>query len=491
MWATERFGLSTVWAALFAACLLSACGGSRALPSGNAPAQFQSFRQSFSQPDRITTDTATSSVSCVGSNPNVRAANKPHGMYVWNPNHFSTFVQTSLLSVIGNDHTLCGVSFVINWRDVNPARGVYDWSYVDGSVAPPNVPSPAPDATVMPTNIAAPYATAGLRVNLLFADGPEIGAVNDVTPSYVTDPVSAGGDGVPVISCSPMPGKPGLPSQPYYPDPTFEADWATFIAAAVAHFSGESPISANIGYMRFAQGFGTEALPGHGYDGQKGSSNWSALQPACMDAWTSSSLSPPLTVATWKTHSLHVIQAISSAVEAAGSSKQMMIALNGYTGDVRQPIGSFSGYELPNAVAAAAAASGIGFGTENLGDTNPVIKACSESHSSANLYWCAPVHASFADIVPIEFQTITETTPGESKNGSLNIQTILKYAIHNKAQILELYPSEWLRANGLPPSQGASAPRPLVATNYRCAMYKAAAVLGLTAPTTPPCNGTY
>lgn len=483
-----------VWSALFAGCLLSACGGSRTLPSNSAPLQTQSFSQSVNLPDREPVDMAAtppSAVSCTGPDPNIRVPNAPHGMYVWNPNHFGAFIETSLLKVIGTDPTLCGVSFVINWRDVNPARGVYDWSYVDGSAPPPNVPTPAPGASPMPTNIAYPYFHAGLRVNLLFADGPEIGSVNDVTPDYVTDPVSAGGDGVPMINCSPMPGKPSIPSQPYYPNATFEADWATFIAAAVAHFSGESPISPNVGYMRFGQGFGTEELPGHGYDGGKGSSTWSAQQPGCMDAWTSTSLTPPLTVASWKTHSLHVVQAIASAAQAAGSTKQMMIALNAYTGDTRQPIGSFGGYELTNAVAAAAAGSGIGFGTENLGDTNPVIKPCSESRSSPNLYWCPPVRAPFANSVPIEFQTITETTPGTSKNGSLNIQTILKYAINNKAQILELYPSEWLRSNGLPPSQGAPAPHPVTASNYHCAMYKAAAVLGLAAPTSAPCIGSY
>ena len=288
-------------------------------------------------------------------------------MYVWNPNHFGPFVENALAEhVIGKDHTLCGVSFVINWRDVNPARGVYDWSYVDGSAPPPGVPTPAPGATVMPTNIAAPYTSAGLRINLLFADGPEIGPTNDVTPDFVTDPVSEGGDGVPVISCSPVAKKPPLPPQPYYPNPTFEADWATFIAAAVAHFSNESPISPNVGYMRFAQGFGTEALPGHGYDGESGSSDWSAQQKACEDAWTNPNLTPPLTPASWKTHSLHVVQAIESAVEAAGSTKQMMIALNGFTGDARQSIGSYTGYVIPNTVAAAAAADGFGFGTENL-----------------------------------------------------------------------------------------------------------------------------
>ena len=115
-----------VWSALFAGCLLSACVGSRTLPSNSAPLQTQSFSQSVNLPDREPVDMAAtppSAVSCTGPDPNIRVPNAPHGMYVWNPNHFGPFIETSLLKVIGTDPTLCGVSFVINWRDVNPARG--------------------------------------------------------------------------------------------------------------------------------------------------------------------------------------------------------------------------------------------------------------------------------------------------------------------------------------------------------------------------------
>jgi hypothetical protein len=475
--------LTLFWPALLALAVLCACGGTggsvapatsgksvapAGRPADSATAAFGVLKTPPPAP-------TPSTPGCTGFDGAVRASGKTHGMFVWNPNHFGPYVERTMPDVIKRDRALCGVSFVINWRDVNPAKGVYDWSYVDGSTPPPGVPPLAPGASPQPTNIASPYVEYGLRVNLLFADGPELGSdpdltVNDVTPDYVTASVHSGGDGVPIVACS------GLPNQPYYPNAKFEADWAAFITAAVQHFSNDSPIEANIGYMRFGQGFGTEDEPGHGYDGETGSSDWTTTQPACQNAWYSNALVPPLSVATWKTHSLHVLQAIAAAKEQAGSNKQMMIALNGIYQDTNDYIGKYFGYTSTNAVAQVAAEDGVGFGTENLGDTSPPTKPCT-SYSS-DLYWCAPVYAPWAYHVPIEFQTITSTTPSGS-GSELNITTILQYAIDNNAQILELYPSEWLYATGHAPSGSGTAPTKAVEATYACALFKAGQTLGL------------
>lgn len=414
----------------------------------------------------VGTAAPASAVSCTGADPNVRASSKPHGMYVWNPNHFSKTVSDEVAALAGHDPTLCGASFVINWDDVNPTRGTYNWQFVE--------------------NLAQPYVTAHLRVNLLFADGAEVGT-DPVVPSWVTSPVSSGGDGVPSIACAPQPGGPSLPLQPYYPDPTFEADWSAFIKAAVAYFSTTSPIAPNVGYMRFGQGFGTEDEPGHGYDG--GSSNgpgatWSALQPDCQNAWYSTARTPALNPATWDTHSKNIVNAIAAAASAAGSTKQMMVALNGFNADTSAVLAGFNGFTIPNDVSQTAASNGIGFGTENLGDTSPATSPC--GGSSSNLYWCGPVNAPFAAAVPIEFQPITATT----SSSSLDISTFLPYAIANHAQILELYPSEWLTANGVAPSGGAAVPTAAVQAKYRCALYSAGLILGLAAvspPVAAPC----
>ncbi len=408
---------------------------------------------------------AQSAVACTGTDPNVRVPGKPHGMYVWNVNHFGKAISDEIAALAGKDPTLCGASFVINWADVNGTRGMYNWKLVE--------------------DLAAPYVAAHLRVNLLFADGAETGPA-DVTPTWVTDPVASGGDGVPSIACAPLAGQPAVPLQPYYPDATFEADWATFIKAAVAYFSSTSSIAQNIGYMRFGQGFGTEAEPGHGYDGGTTAPNgtWSAMQPDCQNAWYSTSLTPALSPATWEAHSKNIVTAIAAAASAAGSTKQMMIALNGFTGDTSATLAGFNGYTIPNDVSAFAAANGIGFGTENIGDTSPATSPC--GGTSTNLYWCGPVNAPYASAVPIEFQPITATTTGSN----LDISTLLPYALSNHAQILELYPSEWLAANGIAPSAGASVPSAATQAKYKCALYSAALVLGVAAvspPVAAPC----
>ena len=404
----------------------------------------------------VGTAAAQTAVGCSGTDPNVRAPGKPHGMYVWNPNHFSKTVSDEVAALAGKDPSLCGASFVINWADVNGTRGTYNWQYVE--------------------NLATPYVTAHLRVNLLFADGAETGT-DVVTPAWVTDPVSSGGDGVPSIACAPLAGQPAVPLQPYYPNATFESDWSTFIKAAVAYFSTASPIAGNIGYMRFGQGFGTEAEPGHGYDGGTGNgpaATWSAIQPDCQNAWYSTALTPPLSPATWEAHGKNIVNAIAAAATAAGSTKQMMIALNGFNADTQAMLAGFNGYTIPNDVSALAASNGIGFGTENLGDTSPAVSPC--GGSSSNLYWCGPVNAPYASAVPIEFQPITATT----SSSSLDIaRTLLPYALGNHAQILELYPSEWLTANGLAPSASASVPSAATQAKYKCALYSAGLVLGL------------
>ncbi|HEV8021772.1 MAG TPA: hypothetical protein VGP41_10940, partial [Candidatus Lustribacter sp.] len=68
---------------------------------------------------------------------------------------------------------------------------------------------------------------------------------------------------------------------------------------------------------------------------------------------------------------------------------------------------------------------------------------------------------------------------------NLDISTFLPYAISNHAQILELYPAEFLTANGIAPSDGAAVPSAAVQAKYRCALYSAGLVLGL-ATVSPP-----
>lgn len=365
---------------------------------------------------------------CKGNNPRVAVPGGPHGMYVWNPNHRSAAYQTALANdVIGKDPTLCGASLVIYWSDVEPKKGVFDWSAV--------------------TTAAKPYTDAGLTVNLLFQDTTE-GPVNTVTPAWVTDPVSKGGDGVPTVSCA------NQPTIPVYFNATYEADWSAFIAAAVQQFSfSNSPLAASVGYMRFATAGGAEALAPPGYnDGGP-----------CEALWTAAGFSYHV----WNTHEANIINAMGSQ----HTDKQIMVSLPYISGgpDV---------YAVANLGAAAAVAMHVGLSFENLGVSNVAGPAstpapCNPQAQIIDLHWCQ-AYTKYVGQIPLAQQPITATT--NTSVATMDIAKLLQYALANNIQIFELYPEEWLQADS-PTSPG------FVAANqarYRAALDAAALVLGAT-----------
>ncbi len=344
---------------------------------------------------------------CVGPDPHVAVPGKPHGMYVWNPYTVDGGIYEQQLeqNVIGKDPTLCGVSLVVRWSDLESTKGVYDFSEID-------------DPT---TGLAAPYVNAGLTVNLLFSDGPERGQNNPVTPAWVT---ASNGDGVPIVHCDDQ------PPAPDYLSPTFEADWKAFIAHAVAHYSyNASAMAPHIGYMRFAIGFGVEAIPAHFDNGEHAD---------CLGEWQQAPVN--FTYDGWVQHAKNVVNALGEQT----TDKQLLVALN-------QLDGGASFYDYPNAVAEDAANKGIGFGTENLGIANVALPtsipgACNPQAKIVNLYWCQALTRHVGQ-VPFEFQTIVASTapmPGES---SIDLGKVLQYGLDNDTQIFELYPQEWLAAD--------------------------------------------
>ena len=332
-------------------------------------------------------------------------------MYVWNPYKVQggKYEKALEANVIGKDPTLCGVSLVILWSSAEPSKGSFDWSGI--------------------ATQAAPYLRAGLRVNLLFADASEVGSSDSATPAWVFSQ-----DRVAKVQC---------PKQVPYPnflDPKFERDWAAFIAAAVNKFGGDS----SIGYMRFGIGAGVEAYPGH----------MESKNPRpCYNAWVKTA---KWTYAKWLKHSLNVVDALARQ----GGHKQLMVAMN-YIED------SPGVYAYANSVSAAAAPRGIAFGTENLGighvaDPGTKPGPCNPRAKKVNLYWCQAFRRH-AGKVPLEFQPIAATTPGSTQGYHLVISNLLQYAIANKAQILELYPQEWLANDA----------------QHKSALRAAAAVLGV------------
>ena len=365
---------------------------------------------------------------CTGSNPHVAVPGAPHGMYVWNPNHRSAAYQTALANdVIGRDPTLCGASLVIYWSDVEPQKGVYDWTAV--------------------TTAAKPYTDAGLTVNLLFSEATE-GTVNTVTPAWVSAPVSQGGAGVPTVSCA------GQPTMPVYFNAAYEAAWEALIAAAVHQFSfSNSPIAKNVGYLRFATAGGAEALPPPGYnDGG-----------ACQALWVAAGYS----YANWNAHEARIITAMGSQP----TDKQIMASLPYVSGGPNV-------YEVANLGAAAAAAKHVGFSFESLG-VNDVASAtstpapCNPQAQIPSLHWCQ-AYTNYAGQVPLAQQPITATT--NTSVITMDIGKLLQYALANRIQIFELYPEEWLQASS-PTSPGFV---PAKQAAYQAALQAASLVLGAT-----------
>jgi hypothetical protein len=316
---------------------------------------------------------------------------------------------------------------VINWADVEPQKGVYDWSYVVAA--------------------AKPYTDAALTVNLLFAEATE-GAVNNVTPAWVTQPVASGGAGAPTVSCA------GQPTMPVYFHPAYEAAWTAFIAAAIQQFSHDnSALAKSVGYMRFATGGGAEALPPPGYnDGGP-----------CQAAWAAAGYSYDA----WNAHVARIITAMGSVP----TDKQIVASLPYVSGGPNV-------YAVANLGAQFAAAHGVGFSFESLGVSNVATPAstaapCNPAAQIVNLHWCQ-AYTTYAGQVPLAAQPITATS--STSQATMDIAKLLQYAIANHIQILELYPEEFLQASS-PTSPGFV---PAKQAEYQQALEAASQVLGAT-----------
>jgi hypothetical protein len=351
-------------------------------------------------PLSLAEDAVTASLPppCKGNDSRVAFPDGPHGMYVWAPGPaLMTYLQQD---VIGKDPTLCGASLVIMWSSVETANGVYNWDAV--------------------TTAAQPFTDAGLTVNLLFSEATE-GAVNNVTPAWVTQPTSEGGAGAPAISC------PGQPTIPVYMSPEYEAAWTTFIAAAVKQFSyGNSTLAPHVGYMRFATGGGAEALlpPGLRDGGD------------CQTLWDN----PPAswTYDAWNAHEARIITAIGSQP----TDKQLMVSLG-------QAPGGPNIYDVSNKAAAVAVPLKVGFSFENLGMGNVAAPGttpgpCSPDATIADLHWCQ-AYTTYVGQVPFAMQPITATN--NTSQATMDITNLLQYALDNNIQVFELYGEEWLQAD--------------------------------------------
>jgi hypothetical protein len=355
---------------------------------------------------------------CTGRNPHVAVPSAPHGMFVWlwapPPQRVLNLFKKY---VIGKDPSLCGASEVVNWSDVENSKGSFDFSKVEQD--------------------SKPFVDAGLTVNLLFAAAGE-GDLNTVTPPWVMAEV-------PATTC-------GGVKLPVYWNSKYEADWSAFISYAIDYFSNRSPIKDQVGYMRFAIGAGAEAVAPPGAYG-----NGPCAKPL-RDLGYSYEV--------WKAHSLRILDAMASVP----TTRQIVAALPSVAGGKTI-------YDLPNAFAAAAAAKHVGLSFESLGVENVAAPGTipGRCDPNAKLHWC-PAYIKYAGVVPLAMQPITASR--NTNHGQIDISNLLQYALANKIQIFELYPDEWLEANGATDWQPFE---PTEQAKYKAALHSAALVLGAAA----------
>jgi hypothetical protein len=373
--------------------------------------------------------TTASAPPCKGNDPLVAVPGAPHGMYVWNPNAFPKYLTPLANDVIGIDHTLCGASLVISWADLEPTKGNFNWQFV--------------------ADEAKPYTDKGLTVNLLFSDSTE-GPTNNITPAWVTDPASAGGDGAPTVTCT------GQPTIPVFFSQIFESDWEAFIVAVTHEYSfNNSALAPSVGYLRFATAGGAEALPPTGYnDGG-----------ACQAQWAAAGMTYPV----WKQHEINIVNTMG----AQSTDKQMIVSLPGLSGGPNKPgTNTTDVYDMSNAVAAVAASKHIGFSFENLG-VKPVSPPapCNPAANLTDLHWCQAYH-TYAGVVPLNMQPITATS--NHNTATFDIADLLPYALDNNIQVFELYPDEWIQADS-PEFTGFLGQ----AAHYKAALNNASLVLGV------------
>ncbi|HZO45757.1 MAG TPA: hypothetical protein VFB68_07680 [Xanthobacteraceae bacterium] len=351
---------------------------------------------------------------CVGRNPHVAVPTAPHGMYVWLYSLDEGHMMDLFSKyVIGKDPALCGASAVVSWSDIEKTQGSFDFTKVEQSLKP--------------------FLDAGLTVNLLFAAAGE-GKQNPVTPHWVMQEV-------PKTFC-------GGVHLPIYWNPKFEAMWSAYMKRAITYFSNESPIRDQVGYLRFATGAGAEAVLPPGANGGP-----------CAKLLANHGYS----YQAWKAHTLRMLDAMASVP----TKHQVVAALP------RAP-GGPTPFDLTNVFAAAAAAKHVGFSFESLGAQNVTAPGTKPGRCQpAQLHWCA-AYTKYAGVVPLAMQPITASMVANPAR--IDISNLLQYALDNKIQIFELYPGEWLQANGATVWQQY---QPAQQAKYKAALQAASRTLGV------------
>jgi hypothetical protein len=315
----------------------------------------------------------------------------------------------AITTYIQNNPVVSGGTFQVEWSSIDqgPSAGAnqYNWAYTDGLVRP--------------------WIAAGRKVNFVFwanSDSPtttcvgnnwsqygEDGTGNCAIPSYVWTALTSSN----YVTCQP-PNATGPQRIPNYLDPghVFQTNYQAFIKAAIAHYGSMS----GVGYIRFGLGRGGETLPVGGWD----SSDACGLQFA---AW---GLTDATVTATWEPYLKTMLDFEASN---NGPHVQLMVGITPMLVNV-----------VPDFVANTAAPLGIGFGSQGLNQND-----MSSPPGSCTADWCN-LFNTYTGQVPLELQTVGQSciTPSSCTTGSLD--SLLPFAVDNKATIIELYYQDWLTA---------------------------------------------
>jgi hypothetical protein len=203
--------------------------------------------------------------------------------------------------------------------------------------------------------------------------------------------------------------------------------WQEFMRQAVQRYGTDS----HVGYMRFGMGVGGQSNP-------TGGTNLPACQ-AQMARFGFTNAAPPWPApdspqwtevsAVW----IAYVNTMSQYMHSLNSAKPLMLTIS--------PI-QYAPIDLttPDAEAANAAAAGVGFGNQGLNRNDPLNTAAGRPCPGGD--WCANFQ-KFRGRVPLELQTVLYSDPTNAGHtGSL--VNLLPFAVTAGAEILELYPDDWL-----------------------------------------------
>ena len=213
--------------------------------------------------------------------------------------------------------------------------------------------------------------------------------------------------------------------------PNFIKAWQTFIQQALAYYASNSHVS----YVRFGMGIGGQTNPSYGMSATDPNQNACEKQMTEYGFTTLAAPWPDPTTPEWPEVSktwAAFLKVMTQYEEIMNSPKAIIITTSPI-------IYSPDDLHTPDAIAADAAAAGVGFGNQGLGKNDPINHAAGNPCYGGD--WCANFQ-KYKGQVPLELQTLSYSDPTDvSQTGSL--ANTLPFAVSMGAEILELYGEDW------------------------------------------------